>query len=52
MNLLLRFTLSGPSQATFKGVPDAFVPVADALLFYSIITVFVPQINTSTKSVS
>ncbi len=39
MNLILRFTLTGPSQATFKSVNDAFVPGADALLFYPIITV-------------
>lgn len=34
MNLIPRFTLTGPSQATFKSVIDDFVPGADALLFY------------------
>ncbi|WP_211045061.1 hypothetical protein, partial [Pectobacterium versatile] len=43
------FTLSGPSLATFKNVPDVFVHGANALLFYSIITVLVPQMVLSIR---
>ncbi|KFX07153.1 hypothetical protein KP22_03420 [Pectobacterium betavasculorum] len=40
MNLIAEIHPAGPSQATFKSVPDAFVHGANALLFYSVTLVF------------